>query len=124
GLEPRDWNAHFLECGAEARAAAEARQRRFLASQLKGTRPTHELVAYTGTFEEPAYGSAEIVLEKDRLVLKWRSFNNPLEHFHFDTFTVDNDDLSRPQLVFTLADGHVTGFQFNDVEFKRAKGKK
>jgi CubicO group peptidase (beta-lactamase class C family) len=125
GLESRDWNAHYLAYVQEVRAEALARQRRLVASRAPRTQPSRELAAYTGVYEEPAYGTAEIIVEKDALLLKWSSFRAPLEHFHYDTFTALDDDLGRPQIVFSLAaDGTVTGFQFYDVEFKHTKAKR
>jgi CubicO group peptidase (beta-lactamase class C family) len=122
GLAPHDWNAHYQSCVRETIAEDHARQRKLQATRHEGTKPTREPAAYAGHYEEPAYGSAEVLVEKDTLVLKWSSFQSLLEHFHFDTFTMANDVLHRPQLTFRLgSNGEVVGLRFLDMEFKKAK---
>jgi CubicO group peptidase (beta-lactamase class C family) len=122
GLETRDWNAHYQSCMRLVKAELDARERRLQATRHEGTKPSHALSAYAGVYEEPAYGKAEIMVEKNTLVFKWSTFRVPLEHFHFDTFRVSEDVLHRPLLTFRLGeDGEVAGFQCFDLEFKKTK---
>jgi hypothetical protein len=48
---------------------------------IAGAKPSRDLAAYTGTYEEPAYGKVVVSLEKDALVMKWNSFTIGLDHF-------------------------------------------
>jgi hypothetical protein len=57
-------------------------------NRKKNTRPSHELAAYAGVFEQPGYGRIHIVLDKDTL---WANYNKSvrksyLRHYHYDVF--------------------------------------
>jgi hypothetical protein len=57
------------------------------------------------------------------LVWQWNDFRAPLEHFHYDTFTLPIEIMGDPEVVFT-ADGGVTRMRVGgnmDVEFRRVK---
>lgn len=124
GLPKRDWNTYI---GEEARKFAAAQARATLARFGKrhaNTKPSRELAAYSGVYEDAAYGQAQVLLDGDKLVIRWSSFKSGLDHFHYDTFTATGDALKAEQAVFTLgADGEVSGMNFLGVNFKRAKAK-
>jgi CubicO group peptidase (beta-lactamase class C family) len=123
GLPRKDWNAYVAaqvqQQAAEAATALKERE----AKRHHGTRPSRELAAYTGLYEEPAYGTARVSLENGLLVWRWSSFTSPLEHVHYDTFVARNDVLQNPRVVFTLgADGNVATMKVLDlfgVDFKK-----
>jgi CubicO group peptidase (beta-lactamase class C family) len=127
GLSKKDWNAYVGEQVRKQEAAAQARYRERQASRKSGTKPSRELSAYAGTYEEPAYGTATISLENGSLVWKWSTFADELEHFQDDTFTIQNPLLGNSRVTFTLGpDGAVATMKVLDVmnvEFKRTKGK-
>lgn len=130
GPPKTDWNAtlaEFLKKGEEQQAAA--RQER-LEKRRPGTKPSRELGAYTGAYEDPAYGTASVSLENGALVLRWNGSTVPMEHFHFDTFTLTGDGFlvraatadGQEQVVFSLgADGEVATMRFLGREFKKTK---
>lgn len=127
GLPRKDWNTYLA---AQMKKLEDANQQRLRERNTKrhhGTKPSRELAAYTGTYEEPAYGTARVSLERGVLVWRWNSFAGQLEHFHYDTFLSQSDTLGNPQVVFTLgADGEVTSLRIVDelsVEFKKIKSK-
>jgi CubicO group peptidase (beta-lactamase class C family) len=122
GLPYKDWNAHFsaiVKAAEEgAREAAAERQ----AKRHKGTKPSRELSAYVGTYEDPAYGKARVTLEGGKLVWSWSSFRCPLEHFHFDTFDAPHEHLVNVQVTFALgADGEVERFEAMERTFRKVK---
>jgi CubicO group peptidase (beta-lactamase class C family) len=118
----RNWDALYGKVLKEQYDQAVARAKERADKRKPGTKPSLALDAYVGTYEEPAYGSAKIVIEKDRLVWCWSSFRCPLEHWQFDTFTAMNETLGDPELVFTLgSDGAVATLRVLDVEFKKKK---
>ena len=117
----RDWNALLLEAEQKMEARADAAKHALLASRVPNTHPSHDLAAYAGTYEEPAYGAALVALENGRLVLRWQRMVIPLEYFHYDTFRAVSppDDLD-DQLTFrTAADGSIAAMTFMNAEFKR-----
>jgi CubicO group peptidase (beta-lactamase class C family) len=124
-LPTRDWNASYLEQVKRTEAAQKARARERAGRRHPGTKPSRELAAYAGTYEEPAYGQARIAVEDGTLVVAWSSFTSRLEHYHFDTFTATADNRLRDeQAVFTLgADGEVATMSFLGVSFHKVQPK-
>jgi CubicO group peptidase (beta-lactamase class C family) len=128
GLPYKDWNDHFQDLGKIGRKAADEARQAVLTKQHKGTRPSLKLVAYTGTYEDPAYGKARVILEKDRLVWQWSTFRAPMEHFHFDTFVLQDEVLEhtigRATALFRLnEDGEVEGMRVIGREFRKVSDK-
>jgi hypothetical protein len=116
----KDWNAYYGEMARQEEEARQAADRAFWARRHPGTHPSRPLAAYPGTYEDPAYGTARVTLEGDRLSLEWSTFRCPLEHFHYDTFTAVHPHLVRAQVVFSLdADGEVAALRALGREFKR-----
>ncbi len=102
GLEKRDWHAHLLkEVRKDEEEGAKA-QRDRLAARHHGTQPTRLPGAYAGAYAHPAYGTVRIALERGRLVFHWGNFHGPLDHFHYDTFSVQLDPLGPCLLTFAL----------------------
>jgi len=92
GLKPIDWSKRFMrkerenwEKKKEAEAGAEKQQR-------KNTRPSHPLVDYAGHYMHPAYGEIIIGKEGERLNIKFRDRTVPMEHYHYDTFRIYDED--------------------------------
>ncbi len=119
-LPRKDWNGRISEQAklfeAETNKAVLAK----LGARKKDTKPSRELAAYAGTYEDAAYGKAEISLVNGGLIISWSNFNSKLEHFHFDTFTAMEPRLGLEQTQFTLgADGEVSGMNFLGASFKK-----
>lgn len=129
GLPKTDWNAALekQEKRREEQAAAALKAR--AEHRRPGTKPARELAAYTRAHEDPGYGTASVSLENGALALRWASWTAPLEHYHYDTFTLKGDSpLAREdpetgddQVVFSLgADGEVATMRLLGRDFKRA----
>jgi CubicO group peptidase (beta-lactamase class C family) len=127
GLPKKDWNGYFLELAKKDDAEALARAKDRADKRHQGTKPSRELGAYTGSYEDEAFGKGKVTLEDGQLVWKWNAFTCPLEHYHYDTFIAKNDLILNPMVMFTLgADGEVATMQVKDavgVEFKKVRGK-
>jgi hypothetical protein len=127
GLPKKDWNGYLLDQVRKQETEAQERLREREAKRQHGTHPSRELGAYAGSYEEPAYGTAEVAFENGGLVLRWSTFSCPLTHYHYDTFIAGSDILGNPPVVFTLdAAGEVATMKVLDqldVEFKRVKPK-
>lgn len=118
----QDWNAYYGEMVRREEATLKERKRQEEEKRHNNTKPSRNLEAYTGTYTDPAYGTARIVLRNGGLVWEWSSFQAPLEHYHYDTFTVRSEQLDNPKIVFTLrADGEVDKMTVFDVEFKKQR---
>jgi CubicO group peptidase (beta-lactamase class C family) len=123
-LPKKDWNAYI---GDEAKKF-EAEQARAISSRQgkrhANTKPSRELTAYAGTYEDHAYGQAQVLVVDNKLVIQWGNFRSRLDHFHYDTFTAMENELRNETAVFTLgADGEVSAMNFLGANFKKAKAK-
>src|SRR5205085_1228417 len=87
GHAPRDWDAYYLAADRRQDEKDEQRKREREAKRRRDTRPSHELAAYAGTYENAGYGSATIAIDNDQLVLRWNRLVLPLVHFHYDIFS-------------------------------------
>ncbi len=95
------------------------------------THPSLPLKAYAGAYTESAYGKAEVVLEDEKLMIRWGNFVFRLDHYNFDTFTAvplepSNEtitlDRSTLDVLFRLGtNGEVEGLKFLDQEFKKKR---
>ena len=122
GLPKKDWNASIAESAKQLEAETNKALMARLAAKKKDTKPSRELAAYVGTYEDAGYGKVEISLEGDALALSWSNFKTKLQHFHFDTFSPTEPRLLAEQVLFQLgADGEVSGLNFQSVNFKKKK---
>jgi CubicO group peptidase (beta-lactamase class C family) len=125
GLSERNGNDFILRQVKKAEEAAAAKLRERDAKRRLDSKPSRRLVDYTGTYEDPAYGTATVTLQNGTLVWRWSTFKAELDHFQNDTFTVFNDVIGYPQLEFTLTkEGEVATMKFLEVleaEFHKVK---
>jgi hypothetical protein len=124
-LPHRDWNKVVFEADRTNQEAATRKDSEKKKRQQTGTRPSRELAGYTGNYEHPAYGTVRITLEDGKLRWHWNQFSAPLEHYHYDTFTLPIEIMGEPHVVFALdARGTVsrlTVLGHMDVEFQRRR---
>ena len=98
------------------------------------TKPSHELVDYAGTYENPGYGKFTIVFENKKLWLHERDvYYRPITHFNYDVFQVaqvkEDTDIYTLPLIFTTNDvsDEVIGFtlpmepKVKPIKFKKIK---
>jgi CubicO group peptidase (beta-lactamase class C family) len=122
GLPHYDWDGLYLKVLKEQYESAVARAAEREKNRTRGTKPSLPLEAYVGTYDEPAYGTATVALDQGRLVWRWSTFQCPLEHWHFDTFTLASELPFDPQMVFALgSNGAVATLRVLDVDFKKVK---
>jgi CubicO group peptidase (beta-lactamase class C family) len=124
----RDWHAHFRAALAKADAERAEKEREWLAERRPGTRPSREAGAYAGEYDHPAYGRARVTVQPGGLVWKWRDFEGPLKHFHYNTFLLGVEPVGPARVVFALdAAGRVARMRVTgphvEVEFQRSRGK-
>ena len=125
GLGKTDWNRQFLDYARKQDAESAQRRKDREAKVHKGTKPSLDLTAYTGAYEEPAYGTARISVTEGALWFEWGSFKTRLEHVHFDVFTTPREtggplDDTRVQFMLN-ADGEIDSLRTLDTGFRRIK---
>ena len=125
GLSKRDWNAYYGDQIKNIETQVAAFEKRREARRHKETKPSRELASYAGSYEEPAYGTASVIVENGALVLQWSNFKSKLEHYHFDTFMAKEENpLASDFILFKLGpDGEVASISFLGVEFTKIRGK-
>lgn len=125
GLPKTDWSAWQKGVFEKVMAALRAGTKSLEEGRHKDTKPSHELAAYVGTYEEPAYGKVAISLVDGALQLQWNRINGPLSHFHYDTFITSPDGpptMQSQPIQFTLGvDGGVSSLRMYGVDFNKVK---
>ncbi len=100
GFPARDWHTLLEQVEREL---AQARQP---PRWHRGTSPSRELSAYVGDYDHPAYGTVSLSPQQGLLVWRWREETVPLQHGHYDTFTLVTPSLGAATLTFSF---HPTG---------------
>ena len=88
GQAPIDWFgrfAHRRQALLKQQATAEQAHQDV---RRPGTQPSHALAEYAGDYAHPAYGCMTIALDGTTLSWRWRGISGPLEHRHYDVFTL------------------------------------
>jgi CubicO group peptidase (beta-lactamase class C family) len=133
--EEKDWSEYYLKYWDNAQKAKKEAPIKFEEERIKNTKPSLELEAYTGTYQDEMYGDAEVKLIDDQLhvqLLPAPSFHAKMKHYHFDTFEIEFTEypsLPKGLLNFTLDEkGKVNtlkidvpnpDFDFTELEFVR-----
>ncbi len=123
GLPRKDWNGLCADAVRRDEEAAAEKARDRESRRNRDTTPSCELSAYTGIYENPAYGTVRVTFEKGTLVWTWNDFTTPLEHYQYDTFLAPLDVLQSPRIAFSLStEGAVDALKVSEpmnVEFRR-----
>ena len=104
GREPVEWRARSRkqrdEFIAHMQADKDAREK----ARHKNTHPAHELAAYAGEYEHPAYGVMSVREQGGALHWTWRGMFAPLMHRHYETFELPEvpDRLLPDRLAITF----------------------
>lgn len=67
----------------------------------------HKLEEYCGTYTNPGYRPAEVLLKDDQLYLAYNHYEFPLEHLHYDIFTFVHLDMTFTVNFRTGVDGQI-----------------
>lgn len=87
-LEPIDWSALLRPVVEAAEKQARDQQQESSGDRREGTSPAHPLADYAGEYEHEGYGRIDVRREGDGLRFSYHSFDEALEHWHFDTFRI------------------------------------
>jgi CubicO group peptidase (beta-lactamase class C family) len=63
------------------------------ADRIMGTKPSHELISYSGEYEDPAYGVLKVNYKDNGLSFIFNDLNLPLYHYHYDRFVTPDDEI-------------------------------
>ncbi|MFM7591927.1 MAG: DUF3471 domain-containing protein, partial [Isosphaeraceae bacterium] len=84
-MQPVDWSGQALQ---QMTAAKALKKQAGDAGKLKveGTRPSHDLKAFEGVFDNPGYGQIAFELNENKIRVKYGIVSFGLEHWHYDQF--------------------------------------
>lgn len=89
GTPVKDWSAVYLKAWKRSRTRADSVEQKTAAERVPGTQPRHALSKYTGIFADSLYGSVNVALENNRLVVRMGPhFTGDADHWHYDTFRI------------------------------------
>jgi CubicO group peptidase (beta-lactamase class C family) len=92
-LPTRAWSDEALARRATLKATIKEGEKLKEVARVTGTTPSHALADFTGDYEHPAYGTISIALaEGDALSISFNGFTLPLEHWHYDVFSMGKVD--------------------------------
>ena len=86
GLNQLHWSDRFEKMKQEKIALMKTAYKKSEKERKKNTTPSHPLEDYQGEYSNPAYGSLKIKEMKGKLLMSFRIFNCPLEHYQYDVF--------------------------------------
>lgn len=106
---PRDWSAYYLALDKKLDDKAEAKDNERKEKIRRDTKPSRELAAYAGIYENAAYGPLTVTIDNNALALHWMRLDVPLTHEQFDTFgAISEPDDMDERVQFQLGtDGEV-----------------
>ena len=121
GDTKNDWSKDMFGMYNSMSAAGKKETKEFEAKRVLNTKTTLDLKDYAGAYANEIYGSAEIALNKDSLILTFpNNIAVKLSHWHYDTFLgqFENDWNGKDWLTFSFnAEGKVYGFNFLGLDY-------
>ncbi len=123
-VRKEDWNKKLKERRDKGKEDGEEAEEDISSNKVEGTKTSHALVAYTGKYNNPGYGTFEITAKNDSLYAEFPTIKFWLEHYHYDVFVphrmskdgsidIDEDqDVVGLMISFkTGADGDISGLE-------------
>lgn len=81
-----NWSADRKKAIDKAKAQQKDAEKSVVSSRIDGTKPSHPLSEYQGSFHHPGYGYIEIFLKNDTLFGQTPKDTFWLRHYHYDVF--------------------------------------
>jgi hypothetical protein len=119
-LPDAGWSAHFHKLEFDEKAQEQKALQSWESKRIPDTHPSHELSAYAGDFENPAYGNATVAFENGKLVLHFHSIASGLDHFQYDTFVTATAERKSRVTFFVNGQGQVDRLVLDGITFTRS----
>ncbi|NER18592.1 serine hydrolase [Spongiivirga citrea] len=123
-VRKEDWNEKLKKRRDEAKEKGEEGEDSTSSNKVEGTKPSHAMIAYTGKYNNPGYGTFEIEVKNDSMFAKFPIIKFWLEHYHYDIFVPhrmakdgsidideDNDVVGLIVSFRTGTDGEISGLE-------------
>ena len=92
GMSETPWSGRLLELRLRGKKAGQQARAKANEGRIPNTHSSHELAAYTGAYENPAYGVMNIGLKDNELQFDFHKVKLPMTHFHYDRFDTPDDE--------------------------------
>ncbi len=92
GASGKDWVGEALARKRAGEAAEVTARQAKGGSRVAGTRPSHALADYAGSYSHPGYGPLAIRLDAGALTGTYNDDTSPLTHFHYDVFDATTEN--------------------------------
>jgi hypothetical protein len=121
------WNARMQARRKEMREGEKRGKGKRQTDRIRGTRPSHKLEAYAGTYRHPGYGPIRIECDGSKLTAFYNNLEFDMTHYHYDVFQLVFDRFDITMLVSFGTDkrGTVSTLMapleatLNDIVFER-----
>jgi CubicO group peptidase (beta-lactamase class C family) len=111
GLKKTDWVAYYTE---KINAVKElVKKKKEEEKTVANTKPSHDLIEYTGTYTNPGYGTFSIAVENDSLFANFTRKKAFLKHSYYDIFKPYEKKNTTVESESSLA--ILFNFQTNDI---------
>jgi hypothetical protein len=129
-----DWNKTLKDRQVKARKEQKEAKKATISNKKSGTKTSHILEEFTGTYSHPGYGSFDLNVERDSLFVQFPLMKMWLRHYHYDIFEpfeveesgIDTTETSELRLNFSTNDaGEISSLKvkfeaaLDPIEFKR-----
>jgi CubicO group peptidase (beta-lactamase class C family) len=104
GLPETQWSERGLKDFVKSKETAKESRKKPETDRVPGTKPSHKMGDYAGTYEDPGYGTIKISLNKDTLGFSFNSIELPLYHYHYDRFITTDDEINGKWSLLFLTD--------------------
>jgi CubicO group peptidase (beta-lactamase class C family) len=93
------WNARLKAQRKELREGERRGKQKRQEDRVRGTRPSHKLEAYAGTYRHPGYGPIRIELDDGKLKAVYNNLELEFSHYHYDVFQMTLERFDFQMLV-------------------------
>jgi CubicO group peptidase (beta-lactamase class C family) len=121
------WNARMKARVKEMREAEKRGKGKRQSDRVRGTRPSHKLSDYAGTYRHPGYGAIRFEVDGNALTATYNGMEFTVSHYHYDVFqlTIERFDMTMLISFGTDKRGAISTVQapfeatLNDIVFER-----
>jgi CubicO group peptidase (beta-lactamase class C family) len=132
GLEPYDHQDEYMQIWKNMEGQFKTRDEGLWADRIPDTNPSLDQAKYVGRYENPVYGTIEIIRDDGMVAVFNDVVTVPLEHFHYDVWASRDDirfEFSMLGFQFQLGpDGNIEGLMVREemtgdpIRFGRLEG--
>ncbi|GAC1444915.1 MAG: serine hydrolase [Chloroflexota bacterium] len=121
------WNTRMQARRNELRTAQKRGKGKRQSDRVRGTRPSHKIEEYAGTYKHAGYGPIRIECDGNKLTAIYNGMELAMNHYHYDIFQLSLDRFNITMLVSFVTDkrGTVSTLMapleatLNDLAFER-----